>query len=82
MQPSLLESKHLSGSGDEHISRLMLQGSEWVKDREFTNLMPTFSFLSDQEIALTLNYVKARFGQSADTLSAVDVGSLRKSLKN
>ncbi len=82
MQPSLIESKLLSGSDDGHIARLMLQGSEWVEDRQFTNLMPTFSFLSDQEIALALNYVKARFGQTTDTLSAVEVGTMRKKLKN
>jgi mono/diheme cytochrome c family protein len=82
MQPPLIGSKRLSGADDKHIARLMLQGSEWVEDPEYTNRMASFSFLSDQDIALALNYVKARFGQTTDTLTAVEVGDLRNQLKN
>lgn len=80
MLPSLIESKRLSGSDDEHIARLMLQGSEWVENREFPNLMADFSFLSDQKIALVLNYVKARFGQSPETLGTGEIKALRQKL--
>tara|TARA_B110000116_G_C16330925_1_gene356710 strand:+ start:294 stop:542 length:249 start_codon:yes stop_codon:yes gene_type:complete len=78
MLPSLIESKRLSGSDDEHIARLVLQGSEWVENRQFTNLMANYSFLSDQDISLVLNYVKARFGQTTDTISPDEIGALRK----
>lgn len=78
MQPSLLDSKRLDGESDDYIARLLFQGSAWVENSDFTNPMANFSFLSDSEIALIINYSKARFGGVRDEISALEVGALRR----
>ena len=76
MQPALIGSERLS-SHDNDLIRLALQGSEWIEDRQYNNLMASFAFLSDEEIAKPLNYTKARFANSEPSITAQDVGRLR-----
>ena len=79
MQPSLLESTKLRND-DDHIIRLMLQGSDWIENREYTNIMTTFAYLSDEAIAMVLNYSKARFGHSTPDISPEQVAAMRARL--
>ncbi len=79
MQPSLLESTKLRND-DDHIIRLMLQGSDWIENREYTNIMTTFAYLSDEAIAMVLNYSKARFGHSTPDISPEQVAVMRARL--
>lgn len=78
MQPSLIGSDRLAGHDDDFLVRLMLQGSEWIENRQYPNLMASFSFLSDDEIALALNYAKARFANTDATLTSSKVAAMRK----
>ncbi|MCH2615457.1 MAG: cytochrome c, partial [Opitutales bacterium] len=77
MQPSLIDSKRLSSHDNDFLIRLALQGSQWIENRQYNNLMASFAFLSDKEIAQALNYTKARFANSEPTITAQDVDRLR-----
>ncbi len=77
MQPSLIGSEKLSSSDDAFLIKLMLEGSEWIEDREYSNLMASFAFLTDEEIALTLNYARARFANARSDIQASDVAKMR-----
>jgi len=41
-------------------------------------VMPSFGYLSDQQIADVLTYVKNTFGNKANAVKATDVKALRK----
>jgi glucose/arabinose dehydrogenase/mono/diheme cytochrome c family protein len=77
MQPSLIGSERLASHDKDFLIRLLLQGSEWIEDRQYNNLMASFAFLSDKEIAQALNYARARFANSEPTITAEEVGRLR-----
>tara|TARA_B100000212_G_scaffold335792_2_gene308255 strand:+ start:5789 stop:7465 length:1677 start_codon:yes stop_codon:yes gene_type:complete len=77
MQPSLIGSERLSSSDDTFLIKLMLEGSEWIQDREYSNLMASFSFLTDEEIALTLNFARARFANASSNVQASDIAKMR-----
>ena len=77
MQPSLIGSERLSNSDDAFLIKLMLDGSEWIQDREYSNLMASFSFLTDEEIALTLNFARAQFANASSKIQASDVAKMR-----
>lgn len=77
MQPSLIGSERLSSSDDAFLIKLMLEGSEWIQDREYSNLMASFSFLTDEEIALTLNFARARFANASSNIQASDIAEMR-----
>lgn len=81
MQPSLIDSAKLKND-DEHVIRLILQGSEWIANREYNNIMTNFSYLSDEAIATVANYSKARFAQSASTITPEKVAQVRAALDN
>lgn len=78
MQPPLIASSKLAD--DEHLLKLMLLGSDWMDDREYTNIMTTFSYLADADIVTVLNYTKARFGQEASTITEEKVAEMRTKL--
>ncbi|MDA0349088.1 MAG: PQQ-dependent sugar dehydrogenase [Verrucomicrobia bacterium] len=78
IQPSLIGSAKLSD--DTHILKLMLLGSDWIEEREYNNVMTTFSYLSDSDIATILNYSKARFAKTSPTITAKAVANMRASL--
>ena len=79
MQPSLLDSERLR-TDDEHSIRLILQGSAWIENREYSILMPSLSSLSDQDISAVINYSKTRFASSAPSVTPEKVAELRASL--
>ena len=78
MQPPLVASDRLTD--DEHLLKLMLLGSDWMDDREYTNIMTTFSYLSDEDIVTVLNYTKARFGRAAPSITEETVAEMRSKL--
>jgi glucose/arabinose dehydrogenase/cytochrome c5 len=79
IQPSLLESERLKND-DDHVIRLILQGSEWIENRQYNNVMTHFSSLSDQDISVLINYSKARFVSSASTVTPEKVAKVRATL--
>ena len=76
MQPSLIDSEKLKND-DDHLMKLMLLGSDWIDDRDYVNIMTTFSYLSDEDIATILNYSKARFGKASSTITSQKVAKMR-----
>jgi mono/diheme cytochrome c family protein len=42
--------------------------------------MPAHSFLSDAEIAGVLTYIRKSFGNNSSSISAVEVGNVRKEM--
>jgi mono/diheme cytochrome c family protein len=79
MQAPLIGSPKLAD--DTHLLKLMLLGSDWIEDRDYTNVMTSFSYLSDSDIATILNYSKARFAQASPTITPDQVAEMRAALK-
>ncbi len=61
---------------DDYLLKLVLEGSEWVQDRYYQNLMTGFSHLSDEDLSTVLNYVKMRFGNVPPTITPEDVATM------
>jgi mono/diheme cytochrome c family protein len=56
-----------------------LQGSIQVKGENYNGAMPSFSQLSDEEIAAVLTYVRSNFGNGASTVQVSVVKAERSS---
>ena len=48
-----------------------------VKGKQYSNLMPSHRFLSDEDMALVLAYVRQNFGNSASEITAEEVTAQR-----
>ncbi len=60
-----------------NVAQIMLSGSKWQPSGA-TLAMPAFgAAYSDREIAAVANYVTARFGTKASSITAEDVRKLR-----
>ncbi|HZG23948.1 MAG TPA: c-type cytochrome, partial [Chitinophagaceae bacterium] len=72
------------GRGDkERLIRVLLKGLEGpieVKGQQYSNTMPAHNFLSNEDAALVLTYIRNNFGNKASAISAVDVNEVRKRL--
>ncbi|WP_207211110.1 PQQ-dependent sugar dehydrogenase [Flagellimonas olearia] len=77
--PSLMGSSIVNGKNDELI-QLVLQGSartaNETKDK-YGEMMPSFVFLSDEEIAKILTFIKAEFGGQNNPISVDKVVEVR-----
>ena len=49
-----------------------------VKGKQYNNLMPSHRFLSDEDLALVLAYVRQNFGNSASEITAEEVTAAEK----
>ncbi len=81
--PPLKESEVVNGD-KERLVRILLNGLSGeivIKGKTFNGVMPAQSFLSDQEIADILTYVRSNFGNSADTLTKEEVSEIREKNK-
>ena len=60
-----------------NVAQIVLSGSKW-QPSEAALAMPAFgAAYTDREIAAVANYVTARFGTKASSISAEDVHKLR-----
>ena len=48
-----------------------------VKGKQFNNLMPSHSFLSDGELAMVLTYIRKNFGNNAGEITEEEVAAVR-----
>ncbi|MBL4676018.1 MAG: PQQ-dependent sugar dehydrogenase [Mucilaginibacter sp.] len=55
-----------------------LQGPVTVKGHAYNSVMPSFSQLSDKQIAQVLTYVRSQFGNNASMVTAEEVKASRK----
>lgn len=83
LNPPLKETKYVLGEKDSLIS-ILLKGSSAglkVKGATYSNSMPSFSSLSNDDIARVLSYVRSSFGNKAEPISADEVQKVRESLE-
>ena len=52
-----------------------------VKGKPFNNLMPSHSFLSDNELAMVLTYIRKNFGNNAGEIREEEVAAVRNASK-
>ena len=58
-----------------------LQGPVKVKNVPYNSVMPPHNFLSDDQIALVLTYIRNNFGNNSSLVTALEVKKVRASLK-
>jgi mono/diheme cytochrome c family protein len=79
MNPPLKQTKWVLGDKKKLI-RILLDGLNEeieVNDEKYSNVMPAFNTLSDQEIADVLTYVRNSFGNKASAVTPAEVKKLR-----
>jgi glucose/arabinose dehydrogenase len=82
--PPITNSKVINGKSRPLIE-LILNGLEgnWIVDGvAYNGVMPSHSFLSNAEISSVLTYIRKNFGNSSPSISAIEVGNVRKQLEN
>jgi mono/diheme cytochrome c family protein len=82
--PPLAGTKWVVGNRNkEELITILLAGLEGqieVNGVPYNGIMPAHSFLSDAEIAGVLTYIRKSFGNSSSSISAVEVGNVRKEM--
>ena len=78
MQPELIESERANGPVGGVIE-MILKGSDAIEPgmSEFSNLMPSFDYLSDNDIAVIASYVRTHFENTGGSVTADDVRTRR-----
>ncbi|MBL7700248.1 MAG: cytochrome c [Chitinophagaceae bacterium] len=79
MNPPLKKTKWVLGDKKVLIN-IVLKGLDQeieVNDETYSNVMPAFAHLSDQEIADVLTYVRNSFGNKASQVTEAEVKKLR-----
>ncbi|AVR47461.1 cytochrome C [Christiangramia fulva] len=84
LNPPLKQTEYVLGEKDRLIGILLNGSSEGleIKGKTYSNNMPSFDYLSDQQIADVLTYVRSNFGNDASAVSAAEVKTARKKNKN
>ena len=83
MNPPLKKTKWVVGDKKTLIN-VILKGLDQeivVDDETYTNVMPAFANLSDQEIADVLTYVRNNFGNKASMVTPAEVKAVRVKTK-
>jgi glucose/arabinose dehydrogenase/mono/diheme cytochrome c family protein len=77
--PPLDSSEYVMGDKNKLIQILLngLQKPITVKGKEWNNLMPAHSFLTDDQLSSVLTYVRKNFGHSTDEITAEEVAAKR-----
>ncbi len=76
--PSLVSTRWVSNSS-RLISLVLngLQGEIDVEGKKFNGVMPAHAFMSDEEVAQLLTFLRQNFGNHADTVEAAEVAKVR-----
>jgi glucose/arabinose dehydrogenase/mono/diheme cytochrome c family protein len=77
--PPLAGSEWVNGEKEKLIRVLLFgqQGEIQVKNKTYKQIMPSYSFLSDEELAQLLSYVKNSFGNKGNKITADEVSAVR-----
>lgn len=80
MTPPLTGTTYVTGDKKRLITILLngLNEPIVVQDEEYYNPMASFSFLSDQQIAAVLTYIRTQFGNKSTPILAQEVSVVRK----
>jgi len=77
--PSLVSTGWVSGNKSRLISLVLngLQGEIDVEGKKFNGVMPPHAFLSDEQIAQLLTFLRQNFGNHANPVEAAEVAEVR-----
>jgi glucose/arabinose dehydrogenase/mono/diheme cytochrome c family protein len=77
--PPLVQSEWVNGDKNKLIDVVLngLEGPINIRGKAYNNTMPSHSFLSDQDIALVLTYVRKTFNNNSDSVTAQQVKNVR-----
>ncbi len=77
--PTLHQTEYVLGDKTELITIIIngLQGPIEVNGEQYNNVMPQHSFLTDEQIAGVLTYVRKSFGNDAEEITAEEVKEVR-----
>jgi mono/diheme cytochrome c family protein len=80
--PTLQKTDWVNGDKSRLISLLLngQQGEIKVNDQAFRGVMPPHQFLTDEQIAQVLTYVRSNFGNSAGAVLPEEVAAIRQKL--
>ncbi|WP_373056733.1 cytochrome c [Zunongwangia sp. H14] len=81
LNPPLQETEYVLGDKERLIGIVLNGANEGleVKGKTYSNSMPPFNYLKDEEIAAVLSYVRNNFGNEAEAISATEVKAVRES---
>jgi mono/diheme cytochrome c family protein len=82
--PPLAGTPWVNGDKERLIGIVLngLEGPIEVKGETYNNVMPQHSFLSDQEIALILTYIRQSFGNTSSAVEPDEVRIVRDKLRD
>ena len=83
MNPPLIKTSYVTGDKNK-IIKWVLQGSVEkvpIDGQTYSNNMPAQSYLTDQQIADVLTYIRGSFGNKSSIITPADVKTVRASLK-
>ena len=82
MNPPLSKTSYVLGDKARLVNIILngMQGQD-IDGESYRNLMPSFSTLTDQQIADVLTYVRSSFGNKAGAVSAAEVKTIRAANK-
>lgn len=83
MNPPLIKTTYVLGDKTTLVSILQNGFKERVEinDDTYSNVMPAFDYLKDQEIADVLTYVRNSFGNKASAVTLKEVTTIRPKVK-
>lgn len=80
LYPPIAANEWVSGPADRLI-RVVLnghQGEMVVNGVTYNQVMPSFAFLSDKELASVITFIRTNFGNKGSKITAADVSGIRK----
>ena len=82
--PPLDRSEWVIGDKKRLINLVLngVQGPIDVKGKSYNGTMPMHAFLSDNDLAVVLTYVRRSFGNAADSVNAEEVGRIRSKIQD
>ena len=83
LYPPLQKTDWVSGDKTRLIKLTLdgIQGSITVNDEEYNKAMPAHKFLTDQQAADVLTYIRQNFGNKANAITPAEVAKVRSTLK-
>lgn len=83
LYPPLIKTKYILGEKNALITIVLkgLTGEVEVNGTTYNGMMPPHNFLTDQQIADVLTYVRNSFGNKAALIKVTDVKAMRTKLK-
>jgi glucose/arabinose dehydrogenase/mono/diheme cytochrome c family protein len=80
--PPLINTEWVNGDKKRLIGIVLngMEGNLEVNGETFVNAMPQHSFLSDEDVAKTLTYIRQNFGNQASAVETAEVTAVRKKL--